>query len=168
MTISSPLIVPMLPMYYSIGATNSPGQPYFPPTVYSNVVPYSSNGNYHHGAIGLNYNTYYNSFCTPSHNVLPRTLHATHPVPLMTPGSLLPTPLLTSQQLQYSSTSSSILDNGIERNKNLNIRECQSPVIDQTPKIKSPLQVLDANYSNTNVKNQDSSSASSCISHPGN
>ncbi|CAF0731817.1 unnamed protein product [Rotaria sp. Silwood1] len=164
-TIPTPLFVPMMPMFFPYGNTNATGQHFFAPAVYPNVSPYPSTGNHRHGNVGLGYNAFYNPFYPTPNNILSPATHITNSAALIPPRPLMPTPLLSSQQLQHSSIGSPTIGNDVERNKNLNIRECQSPIIDQTKQAKNPIVIVDANSNNTEPRTRkNSSSASSFIS----
>jgi len=168
----------MMPMFFPYGNANIAGQQYFAPAVYPNVPAYSSTSNHRHANFGLGYNAFYTPFYTTPNNILPPATHSTNssalipPRPLMAPAPLLP--LLPQQQQQqqqqqqHSSAGSAIIGNDSERNKNLNIRECQSPVINQPKKEKRPLQIVDPNDINNDLRiRKDSSSTSSLTSHSG-
>ncbi|CAF3658485.1 unnamed protein product [Rotaria sordida] len=170
-TIPTPLFIPMMPMFIPYGNANAAtGQQFFGPAVYPNVAPYPSTSNHRHGNVGLGYNPFYNPFYPPSNNILSSTAHVTNSTALIPSRPLMPTSMLSSQQLQHSSIGSPTIGNDVERNKNLNIRECQSPIMDQIKQIKNPLVIVDTNHNNNNNNNtdlrirKDSSSASSFIS----
>lgn len=158
----------MMPMYFPYGNANTAGQQYFAPALYPNVPAYPSTGNHRPGNFGLGYNTFYASFYPTQNNLLSPATHITNSPALISPRPLMMPPIIPISQQQHSSTGSSITGNDNERNKNLNIRECQSPIPNQTKKEKKPLQIVDPNDLNTDLKlREDSSSASSLISHSG-
>ncbi len=162
----------MMPMFFPYGNANTAGQQYYAPAVYPNIPTYSSTGNHRHGSFGLSYNTFYTPFYPTPNNILTPATHISNSSALIPPRPFMPHPILPvqqQQQQQYSSAGLSSIGNDTERNKNLNIRECQSPVINQTKKEKKPLQIVDPNDINTDLKiHEDSSSTSSLISHAGN
>ncbi|CAF2748841.1 unnamed protein product [Rotaria sp. Silwood2] len=164
-TVPAPLFVPMMPMFFPYGNANATGQQFFASAVYPNVSTYPSTGNHRHGNVGLGYNTFYNPFYSTPNNILSPVTHVTNSAVLIPPHPLMPTRLLSSQQLQHSSIGSPTAGKDVERNKNLNIRECQSPIIDQTKQAKTALMIVDTNQNDTYLRpRKDSSSASSFIS----
>lgn len=165
----------MMPMFFPFGNPNASAQQYYAPAVYPNVQAYPSNGNHRHGNFGLTYNTYYAPFYPTTNNILPPTTHINNSSgliqarPLMAPNSLLQLPpqqQQQQQQQQHSSIAVPLAGNDAERNKNLNIRECQSPVLNQMKKEKTPLQIVDPNEINTDSRIRKDS-ASSLLSHSG-
>jgi len=160
----------MMPMFFPYGNATTTGQQYFAPAVYPNIPTYSSTGNHRHGNFGLSYNPFYTPFYSPPNNILTPATHITNSSALIPPRPLMPPSMLpVQQQQQHSSAGFPNIGNDTERNKNLNIRECQSPIINQTKKEKKPLQIVDPNDINTDLKiHEDSSSTSSLISHAGN
>jgi hypothetical protein len=161
----------MMPMFFPYGNANTAGQQFYAPAVYPNVPTYPSNGAQRHGNFGLSYNTFYAPFYPAQNNILSSATHITNSTALIPPRPLMVPPFLPLQQQrqqQRSSASSSIIGNDTERNKNLNIRECQSPVLNQTKKEKKPLQIVDPNDINTDLRiRKDSSSTSSLLSQSG-
>lgn len=158
----------MMPMYFPYGSANTAGQSYYAPAVYPNVQAYPSTGNHRHGNFGTGYNTLYAPFYPTSNNLLSPATHIINSSALIPPRPLMMPQLLSISHQANSSTGSSITGNDNERNKNLNIRECQSPIPNSTKKEKKPLQIIDPNDLNTDIKlREDSSSASSIISHSG-
>jgi len=164
----------MMPMFFPYGNATTAGQQYYAPAVYPNIPTYSSTGNHRHGNYGLSYNTFYTPFYSTPNNILTPATHITNSSALIPPRPLMPPSMLPIQQQQqhqqqHSSAGFSSIGNDNERNKNLNIRECQSPVINQTKKEKKTLQIVDPNDINTDLKiHEDSSSTSSLISNAGN
>ena len=154
----------MMPMFIPYGSANTAGQAYYAPTVYPNVPAYPSTGNHRHGNFGPGYSTLYAPFYHTPSNLLSPATHIINssalipPRPLMMPPQILP---ITHQPNSSAGSSITGIDN--ERNKNLNIRECQSPVQNHIIKEKKTLQIVDPN----DLNRDDSSSASSSISHSG-
>ncbi|CAF1099857.1 unnamed protein product [Adineta steineri] len=166
-TIPQSLYVPMMPMFFPYGNGNVPAQQFFAPTIYPNVSAYPSNGNHRHGNFGVGYNAYYTQFYPTQNNILPQATHVTNPSVLISQRPLMPHSLPAiqqQQQQQHSLTTYSTKGNDNERNMNLNIRECQSPVINET----KTAQIIDLNDNNNNTSvrvRQNSSSTSSLRSH---
>jgi hypothetical protein len=158
----------MMPMFIPYGNANTAGQQFYAPAVYPNVSAYQSNSNHRHGNFGLSYNAFYGPFYPTTNNILSPAAHITNSAALLPPRPLMPPflPPLSSQQQQQQQYS--IIGNDNERNKNLNIRECKSPITNPTKKEKQPLQIVDPNDNNTDLRiRKDSSSTSSLVSHPG-
>jgi len=128
----------MMPMFFPYGNANTAGQQFYAPAVYPNVPTYSSTGNHRHGNFGLGYNPFYAPFYPTPNNMITPATHITNTPALIPPRPLMVPPLLPAQH-QHSSAGSSIIGNESERNKNLNIRECQSPIINQTKKEKKTI-----------------------------
>ncbi len=158
----------MMPMFFPYGNANPTGQTFFGPTMYPNVSAFPSNGNHRQGNYGLSYNTFYTPFYHTPNNILPPVTHLTNSSALIPPRPLMGPSLIAPPQQQHSLVGSSMIVNDTERNKNLNIRECQSPVINQTKREKKSLQIIDPTDNNSSVRiRKDSSSTSSLTSHPG-
>jgi hypothetical protein len=160
----------MMPMFIPYNNGNTAGQAFYASAVYPNVSAYPSADNHRHGNLGFGYNTFYTPFYHPSNNILPSGPHVTGPQSLIPLRPLMPPPLPSPAppQQQKPSIWPSFIPNDIERNKNLNIRECQSPIITKPKREKKPLQIVELNDNNTDLKiHTDSSSTSSLISHPG-
>lgn len=157
-------------MFFPYANTNTGGQAYYTPNVYSNVPTYSSTGNHRHGNFGYTYNPFYAPFYPSANSLLPATTTTTHltnsAAAVIPTRPLMMPPLLPLPQQDSSTTRTLMNENESERNKNLNIRECQSPVNEQTKRSREPLKMIDP--TNTISKSEEhSSSASPLISHAG-
>lgn len=161
-------------MFFPYPNTNTGGQAYFAPNVYPNVPTYSSTGNHRHGNFGYTYNPFYAQFYPSANSLLPATTTTTtaHLTNSGAATTLIPTrPLMIPPLLPISQQDSSTIrplmnENENERNKNLNIRECQSPVLDQTRRTREPFRIIDP--TNTIFKSDEhSSSTSPLVSHAG-
>ena len=153
-------------MYFPYANTNTGGQPYFAPTVYPNVPSYSSVGNHHPGNFGLSYGAYYPHFYSPANNILPGTTRIGNSSAVVAPHPLMMPTLIPMSQRDSLTTRPLMNENESERNKNLNIRECQSPVLVQTKQQRKPLVIV--NPSNIALRSEDhSSSPTPLISHAG-
>lgn len=154
-------------MYFPYANTNTGGQPYFAPTVYPNVPSYPSAGNHHPGNFGLSYSSYYPHFYSPANNILSGTTHIGNSSAVVAPHPLMMPPLIPISQRDSLTSRPLTNENESERNKNLNIRECQSPVLGQTKQQrKKPLVIV--NPGNIALRSEDhSSSPTPLISHAG-
>ena len=139
----------MMPMFIPYSNANTAGQQYYTPAVYQNVSAYPSSGNHRQENFGLGYNAFIGPFYPITNNLLSPATHLTNPQALMTARPLIPPLLPTSQHhhhhhhhQQQQQQQYVIIGNDNERNKNLNIRECQSPVISQPKKKNNHYKLL--------------------------
>ncbi|UJR25214.1 hypothetical protein I4U23_006566 [Adineta vaga] len=164
-SIPTSVYFPMVPMFIPYNNASSANQQYYGQALYPNIAPYPSNGTHRHTNYGIGYNPFYAPFYPTQTNLLPPMSHISGSSMLIPPRPLMSSSLFAPKT--QSSTGSLPIGNDNERNKNLNIRECQSPVLNETRKEKKPLQIIEPNDNhNTSERiRKDSSSASSLISH---
>lgn len=148
----------MLPMFFPYANTGTPAQQYYPSSVYTGVQTYASPNANRQPNFGLGYNPYYASFYPQTNSILSSTVHANSSAANLLPLRPLMAPPLTSIQR----SSSAIITSDTERNKHLNIRECQSPELNNKKREKIPLQIVDPNETNRDSKiPEDASSTTS-------
>ena len=125
-----------MPVFLPFADPNRPMQQFYVPPMYSSMQPYLYTAPPSvHSNFGLNFNQYPTPMYRSPQNLMSSTMYA-HPMP----------PLMGSRPfhpsvLQSLPTSASPWSNGWEPNKNLNIRESQSPVTEPTTQTskESPL-----------------------------
>ncbi|CAF0933262.1 unnamed protein product [Adineta ricciae] len=158
-TIPTPVYFPMTHMFFSYGNGSTSSQPYYTPVVHPTVA-YPSNGTQQQPPYGIGYNSFYPQFYPTRTNLLPPMSHVAGSAILMPPCPLMVRSNLTTKS--QSSTGLIPIGNDNERNKNLNIRECQSPVLNEIKRHEMPLEIVDPGVNNTPEHiRADSSSASS-------
>ena len=149
----------MTPMFFSYGNGSTSSQPYYTPVVHPTIT-YPSNGTQQQPSYGIGYNTFYPQFYPAQTNLLPAMSHVTGSTILIPPRPLMGRSNLTAKS--QSSTGLIPIGTDSERNKNLNIRECQSPVLNEIKRNEMPLQIVDPGVNNTPERiREDSSSTSS-------
>lgn len=158
------MFVPMVPMFFPYANTGTPSQQYYPSGIYPNIQTYASASAHRQGNFGLSYSPYYTSFHPQANTIISSTGGHTN-----NSAAVLPLqPLMAPSVARIQRSSSAMITTDIERNKNLNIRECKSPELTTKKREKMPLQIVDPNDTNRNSKNhEDTSSTSSIISQTG-
>lgn len=156
----------MIPMLFPYPNTNAGGQPFITPTVYPNASAYSLPSSYHPGNFGGGYGTYYPHYYPSTNSILRGTTHHGSSSAFIPSNQWVMPSLLPPSQRDSLTTTPLMNENDNERNKNLNIRECQSPVLSQTKQQRKPLVIVNPSNNALRLENH-SSSPTPLISHAG-